>query len=164
VTGQQVLAFPEHQAGVAAVAYDREGSRLLLAGADGTVQVVDPTTGREVRRLTLDGASRVALSDDGQRLPAFNPDDGTVTVWDTISGRKLSVVRGPRGPLMPVLSPDGSGLIGWTGRSICLWDVQTGEKRFSVPDDAGDPTAAAFRRDGRAFAVASTAAWKPGHP
>jgi WD40 repeat protein len=72
-----------HTEPVVALTFSPDGSRLVTAGRDQTLQLWDGATGREILTLLGPGESvdRLAFSDDGTRLFAV-AGDGTVKVWD----------------------------------------------------------------------------------
>src|SRR5205807_770650 len=77
------------------LAFDPEGTRLALAGMDGTV-LVREVTGAERWRASrhTDAVTSLAFSPDGRRLASAGW-DGTVRLWDARTGKELHLLRGP---------------------------------------------------------------------
>jgi WD40 repeat protein len=188
------------------VAVSGDGKRLATWQYD-TVTVWDIATGREV--LTLkpgpDGPSMgryfysfFSLSADGKRLAfggwprqpkkgAQKEDDHpevTATVWDVEKNeRVIRVAVNYRGPLNPVLSPDGKTLAtvstrlgAWVPpqrkpgepepippprpspdptRVLRLWDVATGKLKTQVRMAAWYPASVVFSQDGLTIATST---------
>jgi WD40 repeat protein len=102
--------------------------------------------------LTLEGHTDavhgVAYSPDGTRL-ASGSSDGTVRVWDAITGREaLPPLRGHTGEIMAVAySPDGKTLASaGDDRTVRLWDARTGQLIHILRSQS---FAVAFSPDGR---------------
>jgi WD40 repeat protein len=122
------LSFRAHEPGdgVTAVAYSRDGTRLVTASY----------VGRTVRLWTPDGESRAGLPrvDSGVRALAFSPDgsplamargDGVASLWGLAESRELGSVRANESGLRSIaFSGDGRVLAtGGTDGSVRLWDV-----------------------------------------
>jgi WD40 repeat protein/transcriptional regulator with XRE-family HTH domain len=139
-TGQRVGA-PLHasaRGGVVAVAFSPNGKLLATAsgrsGADGTVRLWNLAASRQVKTLytsTRYGAYGVAFSPDGKLL-ASGSADGTVRLWDPVTGRlvgaPLQTGSGNLGGLNGVaFSPDGKLLASsYVDGTVRLWDPVTG--------------------------------------
>ncbi|MEU4410209.1 helix-turn-helix domain-containing protein [Streptosporangium sp. NPDC023963] len=141
-----VRTFTEHvQPGKAIlarrVAYSGDGDLLASFGREqgpaqtGLVVVREPSTGREVFRLSRDQMTNaMAISPDGVRL-AFGARDGKIEVWNLRDGTH-HVLTGHRDPVGGLaFSQDGRLLVSTSGgeeRPI-VWDVATGDKRGTIP-------------------------------
>lgn len=96
-----------------------------------TAFVIDPATGREVRRFDVDSA-HFALSADGRLLAGAVRDARLVKIWD-LSGRLLSSLDLPRATWSVAFSPDGRQLAADSdGGPLLVWDTRTGERLASL--------------------------------
>lgn len=77
-------------AAVRAVALSADGKQLASVGDDNAVQLWDPATGKQVKKLTgpTDWLLAVAISPDG-KLVAAGGHDGKLWIWESASGKKL---------------------------------------------------------------------------
>lgn len=106
-------AVLETPARVNAVAFDKEGARLLVAGRDGALRVFDVATGG-LRATLLSrslAVSDVAVSDSG-RLYASAGFDGVIVLWDAATSREIVRLHDHRARIVSLgFSTDGSALI-----------------------------------------------------
>jgi WD40 repeat protein len=115
---------------VRSVALSADGGRVVSGSDDGTVRVLDGSSGECVRELR--GHTRrvnsVALSADGG-LVVSGSFDGTVLVWDGSSGECLRELRGHKDIVRSVaLSADGGRMVsGSYDGTMRVWDVSSGE-------------------------------------
>jgi DNA-binding beta-propeller fold protein YncE len=80
------------------------GSGLAMGGLAGCGPVrgeLDAVASRASR------SSTIALSDDGARVAMVNPEDGTLSVFETAERTRIARVATGGGPASVVLSPDG---------------------------------------------------------
>jgi WD40 repeat protein len=162
-TGMVIRSLP-HQAEVTGVAWSADGRLLASASADFGIYVwdlnhsecdlVNPNPPKSVAVLHGHQAEPIALafSRDGNLL-ASTSWDGTVRLWDPLSGRPLVITRGDlERPIQ--FSADGQRLAFTMGASkLGLWDVISphGYRTLHSYRERGmkGPWSADFSPDGR---------------
>ncbi|WP_406364789.1 eIF2A-related protein [Streptomyces sp. NBC_00645] len=149
-----------HTDEVYAVAFSRDGHTLVTGGADGTVRLWDPVTGKS--RVTLKEhtgqVTSVAFSRDGHKL-ATGSADGTVRLRDPVTGRTRTTLEGRQaeGVYAVAFSPDGHTLAtGCADGTVRLRDPVTGRTRTTLEGHKAEVYTVAFSPDGRTLATGST--------
>src|SRR5262249_38576537 len=96
----------------------------------------------------------LAFSPDGQRLAATNLTKGSVTVWDSKTGKEVRSWRAHDGRINAVAFSRDGRVLATPGpdRAGRLWDVATGCQLAELPHD-GEAYAAAFSPDGKTLAT-----------
>jgi len=148
-----------------------------------TLAVLDVSTGRELRIIESPRAlAGLTFSPDGRTLATENT-DGTVTLWETASGKQrgqlgspsaekrqanngmmgaVFVVSGldvgggsaPAGPVGLSFSPDGRALaVRGSGRSLRVWDVIAAKEVGRLKGHAGPIETVVFTPDGKSMAT-----------
>jgi WD40 repeat protein/serine/threonine protein kinase len=152
------------------VAISHDGTRLLAPGSDGTVNLLDASTGRVVLTVRGDGAA-LAISRDGTRIAtrvgdrnntALRPvQPTTILLWDAHTGERIAERVDGLNPAIISLafSPDGKVLAaaGFRGE-VKLWDTNRLGDPNSEPrilTHSGVISGVAFSPDGRRFAASS---------
>lgn len=148
----------------------RNGKYLLSGSSDRIIRVWNMETGQELRTIPGHGAkldqgfmksgcpegvTGVSFCSDNRRFVSCG-DDGAISLWDIVSGKKIRSFRGHSGPVASVAtSRDGRTILSGAehpdGR-ICLWDADNGTKLMSMPCIAGGIQSLARSPDG-AYAV-----------
>jgi WD40 repeat protein len=144
---------------VSTVAWHAASKRLATATTDGVIRIWD--VDREQTTLTLTGPGPAgcwwgtrwfAWSPDGAKLAAGFA-DANVHVWETGSGRELTVCRGHKSPVICIAySANGSRLASWEENgTIKIWDADTGQSIADRPG-AGAVSAGAWSPDDKLIA------------
>jgi WD40 repeat protein len=104
--------------------------------------------------------TNVCFNHDGSRL-ATSGDDGSVCLWNAISGAPLQVLTGHEGSVTSVcFNHDGSRLASsGNDGSVRLWDAATGEQRM-VLAHLLEQQAACLTPDHQTILSATPSAWK----
>ena len=118
------------------IALSPEGSRLMVAFADGTAEIVDTATGASLTPLSgTFGLDPPLFSPDGKLLAACTPQQ-TLALYETATGRLKFALPGGIGRLRPVFSPDSKRLaVVDSGTAVRVWDTATGHSLLSIPED-----------------------------
>jgi WD40 repeat protein/serine/threonine protein kinase len=161
-TGVTLRSFC-HSSEVLAAELDPSGRRLVLAGADGSAQIVEMAGGRrigavlrhqgpipQVRFLPPDGRTVLTASDDR-----------TARLWRAETGQPQGAVIPLTGrPLCVAASPVRRWvLIGCWDGTARLWDSVTGQPVGAALRHGTEVTSALFRADGR-MVVTGSRDWK----
>jgi WD40 repeat protein len=145
---------------VLAVAISSDGQTIASGLADGRIKLWNRSTSKEIRTLTGHSTSvwSVAISPDGQTLVSSG-EDATIKIWNLGTGELLnSIVSGDAGIVgitsSVAFSPDGKSLAsgGHAGRSIRLWDRNTGKEQRTFTGHQAYITSVAFSPDGKTLA------------
>lgn len=112
------------------LAMSPDGS-LLAAQVGPDVLLVDPDSLTTVRRLGghIAAIHSVEFSPGG-RLVAAGASDGSILVWDTLTGAVEHRLAGPTALIRELsFAPDGRTLVSGTDQGLLVWDL-SGERRF----------------------------------
>jgi WD40 repeat protein len=181
-TLQKIHTLPNPTAGVChAVAFDPDFARIAWARDNGTIEVRDVTTSRLLFPLVghTGFVWQMAFSPDGQRLASasvstgYNSSvitanrgdgnrDGTVRVWDLVTGGCLHVLPGFRDKVTYVtFSPNGQRLALAGTRidqlhphEVKLWDTSSGRSHQTLCSSFDNIFSVAFDPDSQRLACA----------
>jgi WD40 repeat protein len=123
--------------GIVDLAVTTDGKKVLVAMEDGTVKLWDLTTGQILRSLAGPAESSISISRIGGLLATAGGGDGSVTVWEFMTGRKRLTVPVSKGDDADVLdrtvvslSSDGSLLAVGMRNQMNVFAVATGKELF----------------------------------
>ncbi len=143
----------------ATLAYSPDG-KVLAIPAKGTIRLLDPATGKEVRKLPgVAGRSLLAFARDGKWLVASEDvntpqgQDFKIHVVDMTTGKRARTIEGGLGNLHALtFSPDGKWIAAGDDRGVRLWETATGApgRRF-LP--GGSVVNLAFTPDGQTLII-----------
>ncbi|TXH20948.1 MAG: hypothetical protein E6Q99_10385 [Elusimicrobia bacterium] len=132
-TGRHLATLRGHQYTVAALAFSHDGTLVATGSDDATVRLWETRTGRESlpsldahKNNHKDNITGVSFCGTCARLLTASR-DGTAIVWDSGSGKPVSVLPEHEGPiLVSALSPDGNyALTASDTNKALLWKVDS---------------------------------------
>jgi len=146
---------------VSSLAFRPDGKALAVAGYREVI-VVDPATGRTLRRLAgfPEQVSAVAFSPDGKRLlgaGGTSGQGGEVRIYDATSYAESKPLRGHADLILAAAWRPGSDQVATAGldRRIIVWDVATGLPVRTLKHHADIVNAVAYSPDGQRLASGS---------
>lgn len=110
------------------VAWAPDDRQLAVGAGDGSVRLVDPSTGAVLHTLQRHASQveTVTFSPDGRRVVSASL-DSTAVVWDAQTGALVEILRGHKeGLLGAVFAGDGRVITLSDDRTARLWDVTDG--------------------------------------
>ena len=165
------LTLAGHEDVVSGVAFSPDGQRIATASHDGTAQVWDAVTGRDV--LAIEGRKdfellSITFSPDGQRLltcggkPAEGKGTGGAQVWDSATGQKLLDLEGHNYCVWSAaFSPDGKRIVTGAGDwaygpgEAKVWDAATGQELLTLQGHSNGVRSVAFSPDSKRILTGS---------
>jgi RNA polymerase sigma factor (sigma-70 family) len=145
----QAVAFsPDGRAVALATRYPQSGKR--------SVRIWDPATGKEVKGLGDQPVRALGYSPDSRTLAAGN-EDGSVALWDVVSGGLSLRIAGHKREVNSVaFSPDGKAVASSSfDGDVFLWEAATGKKlRQFVRGGQANVLAVTFAPSGKMLATA----------
>jgi WD40 repeat protein len=161
-TGKELRQFN----GVFGATFSPDGKILVVGKKDGSIQILDPNTGREVRRLEGHRASvqALAVSPDGRSLISADDERGkwredkqaktSVRLWDLETGKLRHRWPGVGDMVVSLqFSPDGNTVaVQGSKGDLLLYDAASGKERHRFPlDQENKPTYPFYREPDYAF-------------
>jgi WD40 repeat protein len=138
-TFRPVAHWQGHKGEINAVAFDREGGRLVSASSDHTVRLWDVATGEYLRVFEghTDWVFAAVFHPDGKRIASAGR-DRAVWLWDVASGQEVAHLPGHTSYIWSLaFSPDGKTLVSGSGDStVRLWDTEPLRLRYQARREA----------------------------
>ena len=168
-SGQPLMAFKGHRSRVLSIAWTPDNSTFVTGGSDGAARLWRSGIGRSPYPLEGHTSEITALSfsPDGKRLLSVSR-DGDGRLWNVGGGELMHRLSGPRRPIdQAFISRDGeraitlvSGGSGVGGRTPCIvkvWDVRSGQVKYSFGEQLELGRALAVSGDGDRVVTTPTA-------
>jgi hypothetical protein len=128
-----VATWIGHTDEINAVAFRRDGARLLSASSDHTVRVWEPATGKCLRVFDghTDKVYMVVFHPDGTRVASAGR-DRDILIWDAAGDEDGVRLPGHTNYVWSLaFSPDGKSLVSGSGdNTVRLWDTQPLRERY----------------------------------
>ena len=140
--------------------------RTAVLGFNQAARLIDLPGGQTRQEFALPGGSDPVLAagdvtalalDAGAERMLSGTDDGTLILWDALTGQELLRLEGHGSRIHDVaFSPDGRTLLSAADdQQAILWDAATGEALWRDTNPTDTVNAVAFSPDGRLFAAAA---------
>jgi WD40 repeat protein len=140
------------------VSFTTDGRQVVVGVEDGSVRMLDATSGREVHRFDGHGPGWVPVAvSSNAMIVASGGEDKIVRVWDVRTEREKAVMRGhTAGVFRVALSPNGR-VVASTSRdkTVRIWDIATGTESHKLEGHAEFVNGLKFTPDGRQLVTAS---------
>jgi|GEM_PF-1300385 len=152
----QLYRLDLHQDWVMSVAFAPGDKLLASSGADATVRLWDPATGKQEAELKQHGddVRSVFFRQDGARF-ATAAHDGTIKIWDTQKREVLQTLAGHKHKFVTsvLLTPDGKHAVSAADDSqLILWDLASGTAADTVKFHSAAVSCLALAPDGKTIA------------
>jgi WD40 repeat protein len=160
--GEKTQPLISHEARVRCIAFAPDGKTLTSASADQTIKIWDLVTHRVRRTLkasSLHGITSVAFSPDGDTLLTATT-DFTIQLRDPATGEDRATLGGlsTEEVLDIAFSPEGKTLAAGAQEGLRLWDVATGQARYTLTGENWSASSVSFSPDGKMLAAGN---WVP---
>jgi WD40 repeat protein/3',5'-cyclic AMP phosphodiesterase CpdA len=140
------------------VAWSPDGTLLVAGHDDGSVRLLECSTGKELRQFKGHTAyvTSVAFSPDGQWLASASADQ-SVRLWQCATGKELRLFKGHTNVVFSVVfSPNGQWLASASAdQSVRLWQCATGKELRLFKRHTASVRSVAFSPDSQWLASAS---------
>lgn len=159
-TGKLLSVLDGHTARVSALAFSPDGMRLATVSEDKTLRLWNANDGSVIFTGPERANDRVkmisvAFAPNGKQL-ATGSVDSVIEIWDSHSNEPVTALFNP--DLLPIsslaFSPDGKYLASASGRSVRLWDLQSGQIVMTLNGHTNNVFSIAFSPDGSQIATA----------
>lgn len=134
----QIGSFQGLDSIIRSIEYSADDRKVLVAGYDSHLRILDGRTYRELRRLRVDDAAlHATFSHDDRRI--FAAMDNKVGIWDAETGKRETTLPAHAGEIYCLdVSADGRWLAcSGVPKNVSLWDLKN-PKRLHLLEGFGD--------------------------
>lgn len=133
----------------AALAFTTDGSRVLVAGTDGIVTVIDTATNTVAGTIDVGNEpSGIAISTDGSRAYVTNSGSAAVTVLNVATSQIIDTIAVGNNPVAVTLSADGAKAYVVNANSASVSVIDTATNAVVTIAVGDSPQAIALTPDG----------------
>lgn len=145
-----IKSLEGHTAQVNTLCISSDGKFLISGSSDTKIKIWSLPSGDLVR--TLEGhtgsVTNIDISRDGNRIASIS-EDSSLKIWSLADGQLLKSATETAILTGSVkYSPDGRLLASTSGTLIKIWDLTSGELKYTLKGHSTDVTALAFNSDG----------------
>jgi len=131
-TGIETRTFPQGSGWITSSALSPDGRRIVLGWDDGTIRVMDATTGVTQSSLVgLEDIRSLAWSPDGSRIAAVANLNGRAMVWNAASGEVILPLSTSDARTIAFLPTGKQIVVGLDRGEIHIWNVSEGKLGLS---------------------------------
>ncbi len=149
----QILCHEFHSEEVHGVALSPDGRRVLSASRDGTVRLIEVSTGKQIHCLAHPSAYSVAISAGGKRaLSTAAGDQQSLRLWDLETAKELSRFAGYRTTVYrAAFSSDDKQVLfaAYPDKTLRLLNIESGKEARRFEGHTDSVQAIALSADGR---------------
>ncbi len=153
--GNLLFTCTGHGSRATAVAWSRNGTRIVSASFDKTVRVWNAANGNSIQKYEghFDRVQAVAWSPDSTRIASAG-DDRTVHIWNASTGALLRIYSEHSDHVLGLAwSPDGTRIASASAdKTVHIWDVATGRNLITYRGHTNYVFAVAWSPDGKRLA------------
>ena len=166
-TGKQEFAFVKRGTPLTNVGFSPDGTFVFAEDCQGNLLLRDTKTGKEWSTLhtsRIKNVSRffqpnVQFNSDGKILAYQRDDEKAVILWDLLGKQPVATLEDASRPM--AFSPDGQTLATTFGKTITLWDADTGKPKGALQGHELPVACLFFSPDGKTLASGTMKPPKP---
>jgi WD40 repeat protein/serine/threonine protein kinase/DNA-binding XRE family transcriptional regulator len=141
-TGDPLYRLTGHTDVVQDARFSPDGKQLVTASWDGSAVVWDAGPSHEVAAISTSPIWRSATNQDHTRLATYNA-ESKFMLWDLARHQLLSTFTDPSAYQADILaniaiSPDGRQVSYATPDAVKVWDIESGQQKFSLAPKTTD--------------------------